>query len=468
MTDHLEFAVIGAGPAGLAAATRAAELGLTATVLDEQPSVGGQIYRSIERTPLTDPEVLGDEYTAGNDLVAAFRASGARHSAGTEVWMVGADRRIGVTTDGAARVLTADRILIAVGSLERPVPFPGWTLPGVMTAGAGQILLKAAAVVPSGGVVLAGTGPLLFLIAAQYARAGVEVKAVLDTTPRANFLRAAPYLPRALLAGDYLARGLAYKRQIRAAGIPIVGGVRDLRAIGEERVEAIAYRAGGRRHTIETGLLMVHFGVVPSTNLSRSVGIEHVWDERQLSWHPRSDAWGNSDVEGIAVAGDCSGIRGARAAERLGRLAALEAARALGRIGPAQRDREAAPDRAFLRRDARVRPFLETLFSPAADLDAELADEVLVCRCEEVIAGQVRQAVATGCAGPNQVKAFVRAGMGPCQGRQCSDTVSRLVAGATGRSIAEVGFLRARPPVKPITIEALTNIEGAVSDNLNW
>lgn len=465
MTEHLEFAVIGAGPAGLAAATLAAEMGLSAAVIDDQPAVGGQIYRAIGDSPLADPSLLGGDYTAGAAVTSAFLASGARHLPGTGVWMVGPDRRIGLLADGVARIVSADRILIAAGSIERPVPFAGWTLPGVMTAGAGQILLKSAAVVPSDGVVLAGTGPLLFVVAAQYARAGVAVKAVLDTTPRGNYLRAAPHLPAALSAGDYIMKGLACKRDIRAAGIPLIGGVRELRAVGGDRLEAVEYRAGGRWQRLETGLLLVHFGVIPDTNLSRSVGIAHDWDERQLCWRPRTDEWGNTDVPGIAVAGDCAGIWGARAAERTGRLAALEAACAKKRIGATERDRLATPERSFLRRDRRVRPFLEALFSPAAMLEAEPADDVLVCRCEEITAGQIREAVAAGCPGPNQVKAFIRPGMGPCQGRQCGDAMSRIIAGASGKSIAEVGCLRIRPPIKPVDLAALANLEDVGADS---
>ncbi len=463
MAEHFEFAVIGAGPAGLAAAALAAQTGVAAVVLDEQPTLGGQIYRSIEQSPLSDSNILGDDYRIGEGLVWAFRASGARHLGGTDVWMVGTDRGIGLASDGKARIVTADRILIAVGSQERAVPFPGWTLPGVMTAGAGQILLKSAAVVPSDGVVLAGTGPLLFLIAAQYVRAGVSLKAVLDMTPRANYVRAAPYLPAALTAGNYIGKGLSYMREIRKAGVAVTGAVRDLRAVGGERLEAVTYSAAGRRHRIDTGLLMVHFGVIPNTSLSRSIGIDHEWDARQVCWRPRTDEWGNTSVDGIAVAGDCAGIWGAQAAAHAGRLAALEAARALGRIDTAERDGQAAPDRAFLRRDRRVRPFLEVLYSPESCLDAELEDDVLVCRCEEITAGQVRQAAQLGCMGPNQVKAFLRAGMGPCQGRQCGDTVARLTARAGGKSMAEVGFLRPRPPIKPISIETLAKIEEAAA-----
>ncbi|MDH3914476.1 MAG: FAD-dependent oxidoreductase, partial [Rhodospirillales bacterium] len=206
MTARHELAVIGAGPAGLAAAATAAELGLEVALFDDQPAPGGQIYRGVEKTPLVDPAVLGEDYRRGDGLAEAFRASGAAYHPSCGVWLLTPEREIGLLDNGRARFVTAGRAIIAGGAMERPVPFPGWTLPGVMTAGAGQILLKSAGIVPEKGVVLAGTGPLLLLLAAQYLRAGVRIAALLDMTSRSNALRALPHLPAALAAFGTLAK----------------------------------------------------------------------------------------------------------------------------------------------------------------------------------------------------------------------------------------------------------------------
>jgi NADPH-dependent 2,4-dienoyl-CoA reductase/sulfur reductase-like enzyme len=460
MTARHELTVIGAGPAGLAAATTAAELGLEVALFDDQPALGGQIYRGVEQTPLSDPAVLGEDYRRGVDLAKVFRVSGAAYHPSCGVWLLTPEREIGLLDNGQARFVTAGRVIIAGGAMERPVPFPGWTLPGVMTAGAGQILLKSAGMVPEKGVVLAGTGPLLLLLAAQYLRVGVQIAALLDMTPRSNALRALPHLPAALSAPGTLAKGLALKREIRRAGVRMVRGVRTLRALGETRLEAVAYKAGGREDRIEAGLLLVHFGVIPDSNTTRSLGIRHLWDPRQLCWRPEVDAWGNTGVEGYAVAGDGAGIGGALVAEHAGRLAALETARALGHIDAAERDERAAPVRASLARERRVRPFLDVLFQPAPELIARLDDDTIVCRCEEVTAGQVREAVGQGCTGPNQLKSFTRCGMGPCQGRQCGTTVSQLIGHTLGRPVEEIGAYRIRPPLKPISLTQLAALDG--------
>ena len=468
MSEHCELVVIGGGPAGLGAATTAAELGVKVSLIDEQATPGGQIFRGVENADNANSSILGHDYLQGAALVDAFRKSGAIYRAQSDIWLVTPERDVGVVSSGAASMVKAQHIIIATGSMERAVPFPGWTLPGVMTVGAGQILLKQEGMVPNGtarvagsnaGIVLAGIGPLLLLVACQYLRAGVAIQALLDMTPLGNYLRALPHLPMALTAGDYIAKGKALKRELTQAGVPIITGVSNLAARGDSRIENIEYTTSGQRHMPETDLLMVHFGVVPNGHLAASFGVAEVWDEGQQCWHPSIDPWGNTDNEGIALAGDCAGIAGARAAELSGRLAALQSACALGHIDREERDRLAAPLHRARNRDLRIRPFLEALFRPPASLMGQVGDNTLVCRCEEVTAGRVREAVALGCQGPNQVKAFTRAGMGPCQGRQCGSSVSHVVAEARSVAVQTIGHFRVRSPVKPITLGAIASLD---------
>ena len=455
--NECELAVIGAGPAGLAAAGMAADSGIDVAVFDEQADPGGQIYRAIERSPLDRQEILGSDYGRGRDVVSAFRRSTARYYPESVIWMIKPNRELGVLSGGELRTVKAERILIATGAMERALPFAGWTLPGVMTAGAGQVMLKSSGLAPVGKTVIAGTGPLLWLAAWQYRRAGVMLEAVLDFSRPRDILRALPHMPMAALAGPYLGKGLAMKREVRGAGVPVFSRVSDLRAHGTDRIGAIEFRTGARRRSMDIDVLLVHFGVVPRTDLTMSIRARHDWDAGQACWRPSTDEWGNTDIEAVQVLGDAAGIDGAAAAEMAGRIAALEAMRALGRIDTAERDRMSAPDARALRRDRRVRPFLEALFRPP---DAILADDVVVCRCEEVTAGDIRSAAVKGCKGANEVKYATRCGMGPCQGRQCGLATSRIIADTLGRSMEEVGAFRIRPPVKPITMGQLAAMAG--------
>jgi NADPH-dependent 2,4-dienoyl-CoA reductase/sulfur reductase-like enzyme len=450
MTDlasTYDLVVIGGGPAGLAAASLAARAGLSTVLFDENPGVGGQIYRGITATPVTNRAVLGEDYWAGVALAAEAKASGALIVTGATVWSLDPSLQVGVSIAGRARLIQARRVIVATGSLERPFPIPGWTLPGVMSAGAAQTALKAQGLVPSGRTVMAGAGPLLWLLAAQLLRAGAKIEAILDTAPRLNWLRALAHLPDFALS-PYWSKGLALLREVKAK-VPVIR-VAHLEALGDGQLREVVF--DGRRQPAD--LLLLHQGVVPNVNLAMAAGVEHRWNERQLCFEPVLDQDFGSPVPGIAVAGDGAGIAGGTAAAERGRLAAIAAVRAL-------KPDVAVPDpqaiRQALQREEMGRAFLDWLYRPPVAL-RQPAGETLACRCEEVTAAQVRQMARIGCEGPNQMKAFLRCGMGPCQGRLCGLTVTELIAAERETSPAEVGYWRLRPPVKPITLGELASL----------
>ncbi|MGH7115488.1 MAG: FAD-dependent oxidoreductase [Stellaceae bacterium] len=280
-----DLAVIGGGPAGMAAAIAAAERGLDTILFHDQPAPGGQIYRSIEQISRDGRlDALGEEYRRGVDLLSAFRESGAQYAPGSIVWQTAPDGRVGVTDGDGARVIRAERIVLATGALERPVAVPGWTLPGVMGAGAVQSLLKSAAIVPDVPVVIAGSGPLIYLVAIQLAHAGCPIAALLVTTPAGRIAGALKELPRAPLAGRGLAKGVSWMHEVRRLGIPTANSVAGLSIKGTRRAEAVHYQADGKPKLIEAGLVLVHEGVIPNIQLSLSTRCDHVWDEGQECW----------------------------------------------------------------------------------------------------------------------------------------------------------------------------------------
>lgn len=461
MDELYDVVIVGAGPAGLAAAIEAARAGARVLTIDENPAPGGQIYRSITRnTPETLP-FLGDDYWIGRSLANAFLESGIDYAPQATVWSlepagdeVGRYARIGVSLAGSARIIHARSVILATGAMERPMPVPGWTLPGVMTAGAAQIALKSAGIVPSGKVVLVGCGPLVFLLASQLLEAGAEILALLDTTDRHRYTSALGFLPEFLLS-PYLAKGLSLLGKIRRS-VNVVSGVTEIRILGSRQAEAVAFRFRGGMGTFSADCVLLHQGVVPNINLASSAGCAIEWNERQRAFQPVSDGDGRTSRKGILIAGDGGGIGGAQHAEISGRIAALAAMRDL---------RMPAGDAAYLRdlrkqrrRFLRGRAFLDTLFMPSDEFRIPSDGRTIVCRCEEVTAGTLRNAIGLGVPGPNQLKTFVRCGMGPCQGRMCALTVSEMMARERGVSPAEIGTYRFRPPVKPVRLSELATL----------
>lgn len=460
MRESYDVVVIGAGPAGLAAAATAAEAGLSTLLLDENAGPGGQVWRAIASTPVTQRDRLGADYWAGADLVQAARSSGAEIIQRATVWSLDRNLEIGLSVGGASCFVKARRVILATGALERPFPIPGWTLPGVMTAGAAQTMLKSSGLVPDGPTVIAGQGPLLWLLAAQILRLGGRIDRILDTTERKNYLAALPHA-FAFLISSYFAKGLALMREVRAK-VPVVTGVSELAAAGDGRLATVTYVARGRRETIPTELLLLHQGVVPNVNLAMAAGIEHRWDDLQLCWSPVLDHDGGTSVEGIVIAGDGAGISGAGAAIIRGHLAARAAVEALA---PASAAKLAPMStlRTSLAQAERGRTFLDTLFRPPPQFRIPSGDTI-VCRCEEVTAKDVLDAVAIGATGPNQLKAYRRTGMGPCQGRLCGLTVTELMAQARDKTPQEIGYYRLRAPVKTITLAELASVPKTEAD----
>jgi len=446
----MKVAIVGAGPAGIAAADVLARHGVAPVVIDEGRRPGGQIYRQPRAGLSLDiAALLGSEAGNYRRTHATFATLKDRIDYRPQTLAWGVDEKTLHTVQGnGAATIDFDALLLATGATDRTLPIAGWTLPGVFTLGGAQVLLKEHGCLIGRRVVFCGSSPLLYLAATQYRAMGAEIVAVLDTTPFSAKMAAAIDL---LAAPGTLWHGLGYMTSLRRAGVPLHHGVVLGAFEGGDGVEAVRFRTqGGEEITLQCDAVATGFGLRCETQLAELAGAELRYDSVFRQWLPHADADGRCGVN-IYVAGDGATVGGAQAAALTGSLAACAV---LEDFKVAVRD----VDRARLRRGAarlhRFQRGLARAFAWPVGAIAGLDDSVMVCRCEGVSAGALRGAIRAGF-GPtevNRLKAITRCGMGRCQGRFCGLAAAELTAWTLDVPLEQVGRLRVQPPVKPLPL----------------
>lgn len=429
---HVDVAVVGGGPAGMCAALAAARMGRSVALIDEYAAPGGQIWRRrFDEVGEAAPRSLPG---AARELCAALADSSVRVLSGASVWAAPSPSELLLT--GPVERVRAGAVVLATGAYDRPVAFPGWTLPGVMTAGGAQALAKGQGVVPGRRVLLAGAGPFLLPVAAQLAARGAKVVAVAEASRRRDWARVSPRM-----AGhpDKLREYLGYRRRVRR----IEWGHVLVRAEGASRVESATiaecgpdWAPTGRERTFAVDAVCTAYGFLPSVDLARALGCELRGDA------VAHDADMATSVPGVYVAGEASGIGGSDLAQAEGELAGRMAA-GHGRGTP-----ELAALRARRAKLASFAGILGELFDPRPGLRTLATPDTTLCRCEDVSQGTVDAAVAGGATSMSALKVVTRCGQGPCQGRTCE----RLVA---ARLPEEPARFSSRAPMRPVQLDVL-------------
>jgi len=444
-----QVVIVGAGPAGIRAAETLAAAGLRPTVVDEGARAGGQIYRrppdGFTRPPATLYGSQADKavalHAAFDGLVAAGRIVHLpRHSV-----VALADGMLHAVGDGGNRRIGYDRLILATGATDRLAPVPGWQAPGVYSLGAMQIALKAQGVAMGRRIVLAGSGPLLTLLATQLLKAGAQIAAVLDTAGLRGQIAAFADLA---VRPDFALQGLAMRARLGRlyhAGVALEG----IEAT-DTGVTAVRWTdAGGRVRRTACDAVGLGWHLKAETQLADLAGCRFDYDGTWAQWLPRADRMGRAG-DRVYLAGDGLRLLGADGAEVAGRLAAAACLSDLGLPGP-----DVAADLKRLDRLERFARGLGRAFPWPADQVRALPDDTILCRCEGITAGSVRETAAYGGAEANRVKSLGRAGMGRCQGRYCQLAATDLIAATGGLAHAgDVGRLRAQAPVRPTPVRA--------------
>lgn len=449
------YVIVGAGPAGMRAAGQLVKAGIRPVVLDEAARFGGQIYRqppsALQRPPR---DLYGLESAKATALLSGFAESLPHidYRPETLVWQHDPGR-LQVIHQGQPAEVGYDALILATGATDRVLPFPGWTLPGITTLGGAQIALKFQACMFGPRVVFAGSGPLLYLVAYQYFCHGAKVLAILDAADRSAALHA---LPAMAARPAMLSKGAWYVARLKAGGVPIHHGARLVRAHGRDRVTALEWRNASSGGTIDCDAVGFGYGLRPETQLADLAGCRFALDAKTQTWLPEIDSTGRTNVRGVYLAGDGASILGADAAELRGARAAQAALQDLGGaydpVVARQLDRQLQPHQRF-------RHGMEALTVLPDEKVFRTTDDTVVCRCEEITAGELRACVQTsGAREINRLKALTRIGMGRCQGRMCATSAARLLADAAGCTLEEAGRLRGQAPVKPVPVSALARI----------
>jgi NADPH-dependent 2,4-dienoyl-CoA reductase/sulfur reductase-like enzyme len=476
--EHRDVAIVGAGPAGLGATAVLQAHGLHVALIDEQPRPGGQILRQPPRTFSVEPwlpaklydRVKGAlravdgradvDWRLNSSVLGILRPSAYRTRAqrvGHQLWIQG---------PSGCYLLHATTVLVAAGCYERPLAFPGWTLPGVMGAGAIQGFVKSQQFVPGNRFLLVGSHPLQLVVADQLLAAGADIAAVVFTQRMQLGLAALRRLRVLAQNSRQFVETGRILRRLQRGRVPVIFGASILRADGAHSVERATLamlRADGaidsqRTRVIECDRVGVCHGFLASTELARQAGADVHWREHAGGWLVAHDEWFESSVANLFVAGEVTGVAGGDAALEKGRIAAIGMLRSLGRMELGQATDLARPIR---RRLAGIESFARVLHElarpPQGLADASMTQETILCRCESIRRDEFERQLRDNphVASSDAAKLLTRVGMGACQGRMCGDNAVRTLTLMRGLTAADVGPFQAQAPVKPVLLDVL-------------
>ncbi|MXZ68596.1 MAG: NAD(P)-binding protein [Acidimicrobiia bacterium] len=454
--------VVGGGPGGLSVASVIAEHGVDVLVIDERSKLGGQFYKQPPPERAIDDTRIDSQYRAGRKLIARAQDAGVEIINNVTLWGAFAPDSLAARSDDCDWVLRPERLVLATGAHERPVPIPGWTLPGVMTTGAAQTLLRSSQVAPGERVVLSGNGPLNMQVAAELVRAGVEVVALAEQADLRWWHNLGAGAGMLASAPELVAKGFSYRTTLVRARVPVLDRASVVEIRGDQRVEAAVVARldasgnplPGTEREVSADAVCLGYGFIPANEISRALGCDHRYDPDAGTLVVDRTAAGRTSVASVWVVGDAGGINGAYVATALGALAGADVLADLGATFSDGLGREVSRVRQILRRHMRFQGHLRSLYR-AEPLTTQLArDPTLVCRCESVTLGELREAFTGGggATSAGAAKRLTRAGMGKCQGRYCSPSVLALATEAAGVPPDEFSGFAPQAPIRPVAI----------------
>ena len=456
----VDLVVLGAGPAGVAAANVASKEGAEVVIIDENSSAGGQIYRAPPNEFQPQNSFKSDEFREGEKQRNILKNSNVKALFKHRVWSVSSDLVVSTVGPNGLSSWHARSLIIANGALERIIPFPGWTIPGVIGLAASTILLKSQFVLPGQSTVVAGCGPLLIAVANGIIKSGGKVSAIIDLNSKSDWIKA---FPRLLSRPDQLFKGMSWFANIMKAGIKLYGGhaVTNTKQVDNVlRISIAPINSAGsildskNQKIVEGDCLAIGHGLFPSTEITRLLKAKHIYDPLKGGWVPLIDDDFRSSIPGVYIAGDATGISGAFSAVQKGRIAGMAAVRDLNVMSSQKYKAKIKSELIILKKNENFGKAAVRLMKFRPELIQTITSETIVCRCEDVYRSEIDEAIESGARDLNQLKAWTRCGMGPCQGRTCSEAIEAILASKVGsRELA--GQWTGRTPLRPVPIEQI-------------
>ena len=447
-----EVLVLGGGAGGLNAAIASSEAGANVLLVDERPMPGGQFFKQRMDSPALARAIPDDsQFSGGRALLARARDSGVAIMSGCQVWGAFEPLDLMIFDGEGSRLCRPQRLIVATGAYERGLPVPGWTLPGVMTTGAAQTLLRSYGVLAGRRILVAGNGPLNIQVALELARAGARILAIAELSAAPGLLSLGALARMAASTPDLLLQGWRYQRELTRRGIPLRHGhvLASVEAIeGGLRARLAPWPRADHvdAQPLDVDAVLMGYGFMPANETLRALGCRHSFDPARGHLVCARDADCRTSVATIYAVGDCAGLGGARTAEAEGLVAGAAVAASLSYpVKPVTSARHA------LRRHRRFQKGLWQLFAAPRPVAEMAHPSTLICRCEERNMSEIGQGFAHDAQALGAVKRLTRAGMGRCQGRYCGPILAALSADEEA-ALGESAFWAPRPPIKPIAI----------------